>query len=178
MMGSAGREHGRRAMCRPPGLWQRGRGAIFVCLWLWRSWLRWHVGVPAFAGLLPGPAGACAVLLTWAAAAWEGSLAAPEGSPSQLPTPPCKLPCNHLLSRSLTLLVPLVCWVVQGELPDEETIKKLIRKGTIGGKFVPVTCGTAFKNKGVQPLLDAGAQLCDAVCLAAWHAACMLLPGQ
>jgi elongation factor G len=34
-------------------------------------------------------------------------------------------------------------------------IRKLIRVGTIGGKFVPVLCGSAFKNKGVQPLLDA-----------------------
>lgn len=44
---------------------------------------------------------------------------------------------------------------LQGELPDEATIKKLLRKGTIEGKFVPMCCGTAFKNKGVQPLLDA-----------------------
>ena len=36
-----------------------------------------------------------------------------------------------------------------------ETLKKCIRKGTIDFKFVPVLCGTAFKNKGVQPLLDA-----------------------
>ena len=43
----------------------------------------------------------------------------------------------------------------QGELPDEATIRRLIRSGTIAGKFVPMTCGTAFKNKGVQPLLDA-----------------------
>ena len=43
----------------------------------------------------------------------------------------------------------------QGEEPDAETLKKLIRKGTIGGNFVPVLCGSAFKNKGVQPLLDA-----------------------
>ena len=35
------------------------------------------------------------------------------------------------------------------------TIVKLIRKGAISNKFVPVLCGSAFKNKGVQPLLDA-----------------------
>jgi elongation factor G len=44
---------------------------------------------------------------------------------------------------------------LDGELPDEEQLKTLIRKGTIGGAFVPMCCGTAFKNKGVQPLLDA-----------------------
>jgi elongation factor G len=42
-----------------------------------------------------------------------------------------------------------------GEAPDAETLKKLIRKGTLGFKFVPVLCGSAFKNKGVQPMLDA-----------------------
>ncbi len=40
-------------------------------------------------------------------------------------------------------------------MPDADTLTKLIRKGTIGGAFVPVLCGSAFKNKGVQPLLDA-----------------------
>ncbi|KAJ8429847.1 hypothetical protein Cgig2_011845 [Carnegiea gigantea] len=44
---------------------------------------------------------------------------------------------------------------LEGNEPDEATIKKLIRKGTILGSFVPVLCGSAFKNKGVQPLLDA-----------------------
>ncbi|TXG57605.1 hypothetical protein EZV62_015434 [Acer yangbiense] len=38
--------------------------------------------------------------------------------------------------------------------PDEDTIKKLIRKGTISGNFVLVLCGSVFKNK-VQLLLDA-----------------------
>jgi len=42
-----------------------------------------------------------------------------------------------------------------GDEPDEETLKRCIRKGTIGGTLVPVLCGSAFKNKGVQPLLDA-----------------------
>src|SRR5207302_8990768 len=42
-----------------------------------------------------------------------------------------------------------------GEEPDAETLKRCMRKGTIAGTFVPVLCGSAFKNKGVQPLLDA-----------------------
>jgi elongation factor G len=42
-----------------------------------------------------------------------------------------------------------------GEEPDLATLKKCIRKGTVAAKFVPVLCGSAFKNKGVQPLLDA-----------------------
>lgn len=42
-----------------------------------------------------------------------------------------------------------------GEEPSVETLKRCIRKGTVTSKFVPVICGSAFKNKGVQPLLDA-----------------------
>ena len=44
---------------------------------------------------------------------------------------------------------------LEGNEPDEATLKRCIRKGTIDGLFVPVLNGTAFKNKGVQPLLDA-----------------------
>ncbi|MEP5578524.1 MAG: elongation factor G [Nitratireductor sp.] len=44
---------------------------------------------------------------------------------------------------------------LEGEEPTNEKLKELIRKGTIAGNFVPVFCGSAFKNKGVQPLLDA-----------------------
>lgn len=44
---------------------------------------------------------------------------------------------------------------LSGEEISEEALKKCIRKGTISGAFVPVLNGTAFKNKGVQPLLDA-----------------------
>ena len=42
-----------------------------------------------------------------------------------------------------------------GEEPTEDELRKCIRKGTINLSFVPVLCGSAFKNKGVQPLLDA-----------------------
>jgi len=44
---------------------------------------------------------------------------------------------------------------LEGNEPDEETLRKLIRKGTLALAFVPVTAGSAFKNKGVQPLLNA-----------------------
>ncbi len=44
---------------------------------------------------------------------------------------------------------------LEGNEPDEATLKRCIREGTVGLKFVPVLNGTAFKNKGVQPLLDA-----------------------
>ncbi|NBX02794.1 MAG: elongation factor G [Alphaproteobacteria bacterium] len=42
-----------------------------------------------------------------------------------------------------------------GEEPTEAELKECIRKGTVAFKFVPVTTGAAFKNKGVQPMLDA-----------------------
>ena len=44
---------------------------------------------------------------------------------------------------------------LDGTEPDEATLKRLIRKAVLSGAFYPVLCGTAFKNKGVQPLLDA-----------------------
>ncbi|MBP8598454.1 MAG: elongation factor G [Selenomonas sp.] len=42
-----------------------------------------------------------------------------------------------------------------GEEISEAEVKKVIRKGTVACKLVPVTCGTSYRNKGVQPLLDA-----------------------
>jgi elongation factor G len=44
---------------------------------------------------------------------------------------------------------------LDGNEPDIATLKRLIRKGTCAVTFYPVLCGSAFKNKGVQPLLDA-----------------------
>jgi elongation factor G len=49
-------------------------------------------------------------------------------------------------------------WVekyLEGEEPDPQTLRRLIRKGTLSMSFVPVLCGSSFKNKGVQPLLNA-----------------------
>ncbi|UTO28936.1 elongation factor G [Bartonella harrusi] len=44
---------------------------------------------------------------------------------------------------------------LEGDMPTNEELVALIRRGTIEVQFHPVLCGTAFKNKGVQPLLDA-----------------------
>ena len=44
---------------------------------------------------------------------------------------------------------------LEGTEPDIETLQRLIRKAVLNSAFFPVLCGTAFKNKGVQPLLDA-----------------------
>jgi elongation factor G len=44
---------------------------------------------------------------------------------------------------------------LEGKEPSEAELKRLIRKGTVTSQFVPILCGSAFKNKGVQPLLDA-----------------------
>ncbi|MFP5296430.1 MAG: elongation factor G, partial [Alphaproteobacteria bacterium] len=44
---------------------------------------------------------------------------------------------------------------LEGQEPSEETLKKCIRKAVLTGAFYPILCGSAFKNKGVQTLLDA-----------------------
>ncbi len=44
---------------------------------------------------------------------------------------------------------------LEGEEISADEIKKALRKGTISNQIVPVTCGTSYRNKGVQPLLDA-----------------------
>ncbi|MEZ5817906.1 MAG: elongation factor G [Hyphomicrobiaceae bacterium] len=44
---------------------------------------------------------------------------------------------------------------LDGNEPDADTLRSCLRKGTISGSFYPMLCGSAFKNKGVQPLLDA-----------------------
>jgi len=49
----------------------------------------------------------------------------------------------------------LMMGYLEGEMPTQLQLKQCIRKGTINGDFVPVITGTAFKNKGVQSLLDA-----------------------
>lgn len=65
----------------------------------------------------------------------------------------------HVHVSSVFFLCRASCLCVarreQGEEPSVEVLKKCIRTGTLDNVFVPVLTGTAFKNKGVQPLLDA-----------------------
>ena len=51
--------------------------------------------------------------------------------------------------------VLMEAYLEQGKEPSEADLKRCIRKGAMAFHFVPVMCGSAFKNKGVQPLLDA-----------------------
>ena len=44
---------------------------------------------------------------------------------------------------------------LEGEIPTEQELKAALRKGTIAGQAIPCLCGTAYRNKGVQKLLDA-----------------------
>ncbi|MEQ9173743.1 MAG: elongation factor G [Alphaproteobacteria bacterium] len=62
---------------------------------------------------------------------------------------------EHLIETVLEQDDEALAAYLEGETPSAETIRACIRKGALGGAFVPVLCGSAFKNKGVQPLLDA-----------------------
>lgn len=62
---------------------------------------------------------------------------------------------NYLIENAVELDDEAMEAYLGGEEPSEETIKKCIRKAVLTGAFYPILCGSAFKNKGVQPLLDA-----------------------
>ena len=68
-----------------------------------------------------------------------------------------------LFDEKRELLMEALCEVddefmsayLEGHAADEAEIKRVIRKGTLEGQILPLLCGSAFKNKGIQPLLDA-----------------------
>ena len=62
---------------------------------------------------------------------------------------------EKLIEAAVELDDEVMAAYLEGKEPDEATLKRLIRKATIASAFFPVLCGSAFKNKGVQPLLDA-----------------------
>ncbi len=62
---------------------------------------------------------------------------------------------SHLIEHAVEMDDDAMMAYLEGEEPDIPTLRKLVRKGCLGLKFVPVLGGSAFKNKGVQPLLNA-----------------------
>ena len=62
---------------------------------------------------------------------------------------------NELVETAIEMDDALMEAFFEGKQPTEAELKACIRKGTIASKFVPIFCGSAFKNKGVQTLLDA-----------------------
>lgn len=62
---------------------------------------------------------------------------------------------HKLLEAAVELDDDVMSAYLDGKEPDVATLKRLIRKAVVGRVFNPVLCGSAFKNKGVQPLLDA-----------------------
>src|SRR5271167_989719 len=62
---------------------------------------------------------------------------------------------HALIETAVELDDDVMTAYLDGQEPDVDTLKRLIRKAVKQIAFVPVLCGSAFKNKGVQPLLDA-----------------------
>jgi elongation factor G len=62
---------------------------------------------------------------------------------------------DELMNHLADLDDEILRMYLEGEVVPVEKIKSVIRKGTIESKFFPVLCGSSFRNKGVQPLIDA-----------------------
>ena len=62
---------------------------------------------------------------------------------------------SKLLERLADVDEDIMLAYLEGDDVDVATVRRAIRQGTINGQIVPVLTGSAFKNKGVQPLLDA-----------------------
>ncbi|KAH9607159.1 hypothetical protein KSS87_005084, partial [Heliosperma pusillum] len=97
-------------------------------------------------------------LVTMKAIVWSGEELGAQFSYEDIPADLEELAAEYraqLIENIVELDDEAMEGYLEGKEPDEATIKELIRKGTISATFVPVMCGSAFKNKGVQPLLDA-----------------------
>ncbi|KAL6550206.1 Nonribosomal peptide synthetase 7 [Orobanche minor] len=97
-------------------------------------------------------------LVKMQAVVWSGEELGAKFSYEEIPTDLQEL-AQEYRAKMIETIVDLDDAAMEGYLegiePDEATVKKLIRQGTLLNSFVPVLCGSAFRNKGVQPLLDA-----------------------
>ncbi len=97
-------------------------------------------------------------LVRMKAVVWSGEQLGAEFRDEEIPTALQEIAREHrdrLLEAAVEQDDAVLEAYLDGTEPDEATLKACIRKGTLAGAFVPVMCGSAFKNKGVQPLLDA-----------------------
>ena len=67
----------------------------------------------------------------------------------------CKAARHYMVENAVELDDDAMGAYLDGEEPSEEVLKTCLRKAVLQGTFYPILCGSAFKNKGVQPLLDA-----------------------
>ena len=73
---------------------------------------------------------------------------------------------EQLIETALEMDDELLMAYMEGEEPSIEDIKRCIRKGTIALDFFPTFCGSAFKNKGIQLVLDGVVEVAKTVGLA------------
>jgi elongation factor G len=67
----------------------------------------------------------------------------------------CEEARNYLIENAVEMDDEAMEAYLEGNEPDVDTLKRCIRKAVLSGAFYPILAGSAFKNKGVQPLLDA-----------------------
>lgn len=96
-------------------------------------------------------------LLTQKALFWEGEIKGEKYETRDIPEDLVELASRYrhqLVERIVELDDSLLEKYFAGEEIDAGTLMKTLRQGVLSLKFVPVLCGAAFKNKGIQPLLD------------------------
>ena len=100
----------------------------------------------------------CIDLLTMKALVWEGDDKGAKFREEEIPADLADKAAEYraaLIEAAVELDDDAMGAYLEGKEPDIDTLKRLIRKATVTRAFYPMMCGSAFKNKGVQPLLDA-----------------------
>ena len=113
--------------------------------------MQWPIGVEqAFRGVVD--------IVTMKALIWNDEQLGAKFDEIEIPVDlkaKCEELHTHLVEMAVEQDEKLLEAYLDGNPPSVEDLKRCIRKGAITFAFVPVLCGSAFKNKGVQPLLDA-----------------------
>jgi elongation factor G len=97
-------------------------------------------------------------LLEMKALIWEGDDKGAKFHEADIPADLAVKAAEHraaLVEAAVEMDDDAMAAYLDGQEPDVDTLKRLIRKATVASRFYPMLCGSAFKNKGVQPLLDA-----------------------